>query len=158
MSGVRLYGEMHRFIPIYASWMGARVTETPVRHHARQFGKSKYGLERIFKVLLDLAVMKFMERHLVKPIHVFGGFGLIAIVLSFAAFACAIALKIFHHDSLIQTPLPLLAAMLFLIGCMSILMGLLAEIMMRTYFESQGSRPYLIRARHDFDRTPSCVE
>src|SRR5262249_60036640 len=68
MDGVRLYGEMHRFIPIYASWMGARVVELPVKHHARQFGKSKYGLERIFKVLLDLTVMKFLESYLVKPI------------------------------------------------------------------------------------------
>jgi dolichol-phosphate mannosyltransferase len=151
MDGVRLYGEMHRFIPIYASWMGARVVELPVKHHARQFGKSKYGLERIFKVLLDLAVMKFLGDYLVKPIYVFGGFGLSSIVLSFAVLAWAIGLKLFTGLSLIQTPLPLLAAMLFLIGCVSVLMGLLAEIMMRTYFESQGSRPYLIRSRYNFE-------
>jgi len=152
MQGVRLYGEMHRFIPIYASWMGARVVELPVKHHARQFGKSKYGLERIFKVLLDLTVMKFLESYLVKPIYVFGGFGLVALLTSFLVLAWAIALKLFAATSLIQTPLPLLAAMLFLIGCVSILMGLLAEIMMRTYFESQGSRPYLIRDSHNFER------
>jgi len=152
MHGVRLYGEMHRFIPIYASWMGARVVELPVKHHARKFGKSKYGLERIFKVLLDLTVMKFLESYLVKPIYVFGGFGLTAIVGAFAVLAWAIGLRLFAGTSLIQTPLPLLAAMLFLIGCISVLMGLLAEIMMRTYFESQGRAPYLIRNRHNFER------
>src|SRR5690349_4854610 len=146
MRGVRLYGEMHRFIPIYASWRGARVVELPVGHAARRFGKSKYGLNRIFKVLLDLMVLKFLEDYLVKPIYVFGGFGMFAIVLSFITLAVAIGLKLFAHTSLIQTPLPLLAAMLFLMGCMSILLGLLAEIMTRTYFESQGSRPYTVRA------------
>ncbi len=80
---VRLYGEMHRFVPIYASWMGARVCEIPVRHHARKFGKSKYGLERILKVMLDLVVVKFLDRYLVKPIYVFGGFGLLSLLISF---------------------------------------------------------------------------
>ncbi len=145
MSGVRLYGEMHRFIPIYASWRGARVVEMPVGHAARRYGKSKYGLNRIFKVILDLMVLKFLESYLVKPIYVFGGFGMFAIACSFVTLAGAVALKIFAHTSLIQTPLPLLAAMLFLMGCMSILLGLLAEIMTRTYFESQGGRPYAVR-------------
>ena len=145
MENLRLYGEMHRFIPIYASWMGARVIEVPVRHHARQFGRSKYGLSRVVKVLLDLAVVKFLEHFLVKPIYLFGGFGMAAIAASFGALGWAIALKLFDGTSLILTPLPLLAAMLFLIGCMSILMGLLAEMVMRTYFESQSRRPYLIR-------------
>ena len=74
---MRLYGEMHRFIPIYASWMGAKVTELPVRHHPRRFGQSKYGLERIVKVVLDLIVVKFLDRYFVKPIYVFGGFGIV---------------------------------------------------------------------------------
>ena len=74
-AGLRLYGEMHRFVPIYASWMGAKVVEIPVRHHARRFGQSKYGLERTFKVVLDLLVVKFFSRYLAKPIYVFGGFG-----------------------------------------------------------------------------------
>lgn len=150
MEGVRLYGEMHRFIPIYAHWMGARVAEVPVRHHARQFGHSKYGLERIFKVLLDLTVVKFLDRYLVKPIYVFGGFGLSAIALSFVIMAIAIVLRLFFGVSLVQTPLPLLGAMLFLMGCMSILMGLMAEILMRTYFESQGRFPYRVRERVNF--------
>lgn len=151
MSNVRLYGEMHRLIPIYASWMGAKVIEMPVRHHARQFGQSKYGLGRIVKVLLDLAVVKFLENYLVKPIYVFGGFGMLSVALSFMVIAWAIALKVFGGTSLIQTPLPLLAAMLFLIGCISMLMGLLAEMVMRTYFESQGRRPYLVRQHINFD-------
>ncbi len=145
LNGVRLYGEMHRFIPIYASWRGARVVEIPVGHHARRFGQSKYGLNRIFKVVLDLLVLKFLESYLVKPIYVFGGFGLASVAGSFVVLTWAIALKLFAHTSLILTPLPLLAAMLFLIGCISVLLGLLAEIMSRTYFESQGSRPYLVR-------------
>lgn len=150
LADVRLYGEMHRFIPIYASWMGAKVVEIPVGHAARQFGRSKYGLNRIFKVLLDLAVLKFLESYLVKPIYVFGGFGLAALASSFLVLAWALGLKFFGDTSLIQTPLPLLAAMLFLIGCISVLMGLLAEIMIRTYFESQGSRPYLVRKLTNF--------
>ncbi len=145
MQGVRLYGEMHRLIPVYASWMGARVIEMPVRHHARAHGKSNYGISRVQKVLLDLMVAKFLELYLVKPIYVFGGFGIASMIGAFAALTWALALKFFGHTSLIQTPLPLLAAMLFLIGCISILMGLLAEIMMRTYFESQGRKPYHFR-------------
>lgn len=151
MSNVRLYGEMHRFIPIYASWMGARVVEVPVHHNARRFGRSKYGLDRIVKVVLDLLVLKFLENYLVKPIYVFGGFGLLSGFASFLVVSWAIGLKLFTGLSLIQTPLPLLAAMLFLIGCVSMLMGLLAEMMMRTYFESQGGRAYLIRDRVNFE-------
>jgi len=151
LAGVRLYGEMHRFIPIYASWMGAKVVEIPVGHAARQFGYSKYGLNRIFKVLLDLTVLKFFESYLVKPIYVFGGFGMAALALSFVVLGWALYLKIFIGKSLILTPLPLLAAMLFLIGCMSVLMGLLAEILMRTYFESQSVRPYLVRRTFNVD-------
>ena len=145
MSGIRLYGEMHRLIPVYASWMGARVVEAPVRHHARAFGRSHYGLGRAYKVLLDLITAKFLSVYLVKPIHVFGGVGLLSVLASFAVLALAILLKLLRGTSLIQTPLPLLAAMLFLMGCGSVLMGLLAEIMIRTYFESQDRRPYRLR-------------
>lgn len=150
IQGVRLYGEMHRFIPIYASWFGARVVEVPVRHHARQFGKSKYGLNRMFKVVLDLIVVKFLDRYLVKPIYVFGGFGLFSLASSFLVLVWAIGLKLLANTSLIQTPLPLLAALLALIGVNSILLGLVAEIQMRTYFESQDRVPYLIRDRLNF--------
>ena len=145
VSGVRLYGEMHRFIPIYAEWQGARITELPVAHHARQFGASNYGLERIFKVVLDLLVVMFLRRYFAKPIYLFGGFGLISIIASFATIALAILLRFAAHISLIQTPLPLLAALLFLVGIISILLGLVAEMLVRTYYESQGARAYLVR-------------
>ena len=148
--GVRLYGEMHRFLPIYAKWMGARVIEIPVRHHPRQFGKSKYGLKRIFKVLLDLLVIKFLDRYMTKPIYIFGGFGLFSMACSFVVLSWALYLRLFEGVSLILTPLPLLAAMAFLIACISILMGLLAEIVVRTYFESQGRPPFLVRELTNF--------
>lgn len=145
LDGVRLYGEMHRFVPIYASWMGARITEIPVTHHPRLFGSSKYGLERIVKVVLDLIVIKFLDRHLVKPIYVFGGFGLFSISISLVSGCWALALKLFENMSLIQTPLPLLATMTFITGVMCILLGLVSEILVRTYFESQSKRSYRIR-------------
>jgi dolichol-phosphate mannosyltransferase len=148
--GARLYGEMHRFIPVYASWMGARVTELPVRHHVRRFGRSKYGLERIAKVLLDLLVVKFLDSYFVKPIYVFGGFGILSLALSVAAFTLMMYWKLFKGIAMILTPLPMLTAMTFLVGCMSILMGLLAEILVRTYFESQGQAAYKVRELINF--------
>ena len=150
IKGVRLYGEMHRFIPIYASWMGAKVTEIPVRHHARRFGQSNYGLERIFKVVLDLMVVKFLDKYLVKPIYVFGGFGILSILASFAAAFYMLYLKFAEGISMIQTPLPVFCAMTFLVGIMSILIGLLAEIVVRTYFESQGRDTYFVRELINF--------
>jgi glycosyltransferase involved in cell wall biosynthesis len=153
IKGVRLYGEMHRFIPIYAAWQGARVTELPVRHHPRQFGKSKYGLERIVKVILDLMVVKFLDRHFVKPIYVFGGFGVFSFALAGLAGLYMLYLKFFEGLSMIQTPLPLLSAMGFLVGVMSLLMGLLAEMLVRIYFESQNRSPYLVRDLTNFDET-----
>lgn len=145
VKGVRLYGEMHRFIPIYASWEGGRVTEIPVNHFPRIHGHSKYGLERIVKVLLDLLLVKFLSKYATKPIYVFGGFGLIGIAISFLAGLYALYLKFFAGISFISTPLPLLVVLTFVTGIMSILMGLIAEIIMRTYYESQGKQVYLVR-------------
>jgi glycosyltransferase involved in cell wall biosynthesis len=145
IKGVRLYGEMHRFIPIYASWQGAKVAQIPVRHHARKFGKSKYGLERIFKVILDLMVVKFLERYLAKPIYVFGAFGAFSLIISGLSGLYMLFLKFVEGISMGRTPLPLLTAMFFLIGVVSILMGLLAEIVVRVYFEAQKLTPYVIR-------------
>jgi len=147
---VRLYGEMHRFIPIYAAWMGACVHEMPVRHHPRKFGKSKYGLERVAKVILDLLVVKFLDRYLVKPIYVFGGFGLLSLAISGLICLFMIWLKFVEDVSMIQTPLPILAAMTLLIGVLSLLMGILAEMMVRTYFESSGRRSYSVRETINF--------
>lgn len=148
---VRLYGEMHRFIPIYASWVGAKVTEIPVRHHARRFGKSNYGINRVAKVLLDLMVVKFLDRYLVKPIYIFGGFGFLSLAASVLVLLTIVYLRVFEGISMILTPLPLLAAITFLVGIMSILLGLLAEVVVRTYFESQSRTIYSVRSRINFE-------
>jgi len=144
---VRLYGEMHRFIPIYAAWQGARWTELEVNHRPRLHGVSKYGLNRIFKVVLDLAFIVFMERYFTKPGYVFGGFGVVCFGSALASGLFAVILKLFAATSFISTPLPLLTVTFFLTGVMSVLMGLLAEMQVRTYYESQNRRPYGIKQR-----------
>jgi glycosyltransferase involved in cell wall biosynthesis len=151
LEGVRLYGEMHRFIPIFATWQGAKVTELEVNHRARTAGKTKYGLGRTFNVVLDLILIRFFQRYAQRPIHLFGRIGLVSILLSFLSFAGMLFFKylypiVFHGESksFIQTPLPLLAVMFFLGGVQSILMGVLAEMVMRTYYESQSKTTYLL--------------
>lgn len=153
IKGVRLYGEMHRFIPIYASWMGANVTQMPVRHHPRKFGKSNYGLERVVKVILDLIVVKFLDKHFVQPIYLFGAFGITCMFVGTLAGLYAVFLRLFEGVSLIQTPLPLLSVFLISTGFISILLGLIAELLVRTYFESQGRSAYLVRDRYNFEET-----
>lgn len=143
---VRLYGEMHRFVPIYASWQGARVTEMVVEHHARMRGKSNYGFERIIKVVLDMIVVKFLSSYSTKPIYVFGGFGLFALFMSAFTFTWMIYLKIIGYADFVQTPLPLVTVMFLLVGCLSVLLGLVAELSIRTYYESQDKRTYSIKA------------
>ena len=145
LKNIKLYGEMHRFIPIYARWIGARVSEIPVRHFPRGSGSSKYGISRIFKVILDLMVVKFLLSYSQKPIYVFGGMGLLMILGAFLAGLYAIYLKYFRGTSFILTPLPLLCVFLLLSGLLSILMGFLAEILTRTYYESQGKPTYQIK-------------
>ncbi|MFD2234500.1 glycosyltransferase family 2 protein [Phaeospirillum tilakii] len=152
LEGVRLYGEMHRFVPIYASWQGARVTELPVRHHPRRFGQSKYGLERIGKVLLDLMLVKFMGDFTTKPIYVFGAAGLFSLALGVLSFLYACGLKLFEGVSFILTPLPLLSVFATLMGMMFVLLGFLAEMLVRVYYEAQGKPTYLIRDSINFDR------
>jgi glycosyltransferase involved in cell wall biosynthesis len=145
LKNIRLYGEMHRFIPIYAQWIGARVSEIPVRHFSRGSGSSKYGISRVFKVILDLMVVKFLLSYSQKPIYVFGGLGLLMILGGFFSGGFAIYLKLFKEVSFILTPLPLLCVLLLMLGFLSILMGFLAEIMTRTYYESQGKPTYQIK-------------
>jgi len=146
LKDVRLYGEMHRFIPIYASWEGGKVAELPVRHHPRVAGRSKYGLGRVIKVMLDLMVVKFFDRHMTKPIYVFGGFGLAFLAVSFASGVYALWLKFVEDISFIITPLPMLVTLTFITGVMSLLMGLLAEIVVRTYYESQSKKTYVVKS------------
>ena len=145
LQDVKLYGEMHRFIPIYASWAGARVAEIPVTHHPRIHGQSKYGLNRIFKVVLDLITVKFLSSYATKPIYVFGGAGFLSIFLSMLAGSWAVYLKLIGYADFIQTPLPLLTVTLFMLGVQIILMGLLAEMIMRTYHESQDKATFTVR-------------
>jgi glycosyltransferase involved in cell wall biosynthesis len=151
IKNVRLFGEMHRFIPIYASWEGAAIDEIPVNHRPRQFGKSKYGLERTVKVVLDLIVIAFMDRFLGKPIYLFGGFGILNFFVAFLAVTAALVLKVTGLRSLIETPLPLLAVMTFITGTMCILMGLLAEMLIRVYYETHRKRIYIVKEADEGD-------
>lgn len=151
LQDVRLYGEMHRFIPIYASWAGARVTEIPVDHHARTMGKSKYGLSRTIKVIFDLITIKFLATYQTKPLYVFGSFGMLAFFVSLIAGIWALALKFGYGVSFILTPLPLITVVLLAISIQFFLMGLLAELLVRTYHESQDKPIYAVREKIGFD-------
>jgi glycosyltransferase involved in cell wall biosynthesis len=150
LQDVSVYGEMHRFIPINAAWAGARVTEIPVEHHARTMGKSKYGLSRTVKVIFDLMTIKFMASYQTKPIYVFGSFGMLAFAISLLGGLYAIFLKIFHKADFVQTPLPILSIVMFAVGVQFLLMGLLAEMLVRTYHESQAKAIYAVRERLGF--------
>jgi glycosyltransferase involved in cell wall biosynthesis len=161
MQDVHLYGEMHRFIPIYAAWHGARVTEMVVRHHPRRAGTTKYGLGRVPNVFLDLLLVRFLWQYGTKPLHIFGKFGLLNFALSALCFALMLYFKFFGDKTFIQTPLPQLSVMFFLIGGQAILMGFLAEVLMRTYHEAAGRPTYVLRERYRdgvknrADRSPS---
>lgn len=145
LEDVNLYGEMHRFVPIFASMRGGKVAEVVVHHNARQFGESKYGMGRVLKVVLDLLVVKFLTDFHSKPIYVFGGFGLFCFALSLMSGLWALYIRFVEGTSFILTPLPLLVVMTFVVGVLSIFLGLLAELLIRIYFESQNKRPYYIR-------------
>jgi glycosyltransferase involved in cell wall biosynthesis len=154
LADVHLYGEMHRFIPIYASWSGARVTEIPVEHHARTMGESKYGLSRTIKVIFDLMTIKFMASYQTKPLYVFGWAGLLTLVASFLCAVFAFLMKFAswpHHADFIQTPLPVLTMVMLVLGIQFFLMGLLAEMQVRTYHESQQKSVYAVRERIGFE-------
>jgi glycosyltransferase involved in cell wall biosynthesis len=154
VEGVGLYGEMHRFIPVYAAYRGARVTEIEVTHHPRRAGKSKYGIERTLKVLLDLIVVKFFGSYVNKPIYLFGSVGCFSLLAAFLALSASVVFKLLPrtnwygvevHKDFVQTPLPVLGSLFAILGVFLILQGLMAEMVMRTYYESQGKRVYLIR-------------
>src|SRR5947209_1912570 len=146
---VKLYGEMHRFIPIYAAWVGARVTEIPVSHYKRTMGRSKYGLTRTFKVMLDLMTIKFMASYHTKPIYIFGMFGFSSFIISVIAGMWALIRKL-GGESFIRNPLLVIAIVMFAVGVQFILMGLLAEMLVRTYHESQAKPVYAVRERIGF--------
>src|SRR3989454_1868380 len=154
LEDVQLFGEMHRFIPIYASWAGARVAEIPGEPHSRTMGQSKYGLSRTVKVVFDLMTIKFMASYQTKPLYVFGWVGLMTFALSFVCAVFAFLMKYAnwpHHADFIQTPLPVLAMVMLVLGIQFFLMGLLAEMQVRTYHESQAKAIYAVRERIGFE-------
>lgn len=145
---IRLYGELHRFIPVLAAEAGAKIIEVPVRHHARTKGQSKYGIDRTFRVVLDLLLMKFMLRYLHRPLHAFGGVGLWMLVPGVGVLGYLTALKIMG-ESIGGRPLLLLGIMLVLMGAQLIGMGLLGEILIRIYHEPEGRDQYRLRPPPD---------
>ena len=150
IKGFRLYGEMHRFIPAYADSFGARIVEMPVKHHPRIHGKAKYGLERTMKVLLDLFTVKFLSSWADKPIYLFGGTGMVLSGVSLLVLLFLAIRRIFWGVSVMASPLFMMAIMVLILGFQSILMGLIAELLARTYHESQGKTVYHIREKINF--------
>jgi glycosyltransferase involved in cell wall biosynthesis len=145
LEGFRLYGEMHRFIPAYAGGVGARIVEVPVRHRPRMHGKAKYGLERTFKVILDLFTVKFLISFANKPIYLFGGLGILLDLASLVVLVVLGVRRILYNEHLVRSPLLQMVVMLFILGMQSIMLGLIAELLARTYHESQAKLTYTIR-------------
>jgi glycosyltransferase involved in cell wall biosynthesis len=147
---LHLYGEMHRFIPAYLAQLGARVTELPVTHHPRVVGRSKYGIGRTFRVLLDLLTVKFFGAYHTRPMHFFGVLGLTCLALAVLSVILMVWQKFDLGVSMIQTPLLPLTALLVLMGFNAMFFGLLGELVMRTYYESQDKRPYQVYSLVNF--------
>lgn len=145
VADLNLYGELHRFLPALAYIEGGRITELPVRHHARRYGKSKYGLGRTFRVLMDLLTIFFMKKFLTKPMYIFGLFGLIAMLFGIGIGIYLTVLKVFYAESIGSRPLLILSVVLILTGVQSFSFGVLAELLMRTYHESQNRPIYRVR-------------
>ena len=145
-----LYGEIHRFIPILASLQGARITQVDVKHHERKFGTSKYGIGRTLRVVSDLLLMIFFQRYRQRPMHLFGVAGLIVFVVGALIDFYMLVLKIAGHD-IWGRPLLLLGVLLTIVGLQIITVGILLEVIMRTYYESQNKKPYTIRKIHSFE-------
>ena len=144
---LRLYGEMHRFIPAIANWTGVRLVELKVNHRARVFGTTKYGIGRTLRVVLDLITVRFMQQYLVKPMQVFGLGGLLAGGLGFAICAWLAFERLVFGSPLADRPLLLLGALLIMVGVQLVSLGLVADLLARTYHEAQGKRAYHVRTR-----------
>jgi glycosyltransferase involved in cell wall biosynthesis len=145
LKNVRLYGELHRFIPALASWMGIQVAEVPVEHHARKFGRSKYGLRRTFRVILDLLTVKFLLDYATRPIQIFGLGGMLSLTIGTALGIYLVILRLVYHQGLRDRPLLLLVILLIVLGVQLITMGLLGEMVVRTYHETQSKPIYMIK-------------
>lgn len=150
LTGFRLYGEMHRFIPAYASSVGAKIIEIPVRHHPRKFGKAKYGLERTLKVTLDLFTVKYLISYSQKPIYIFGSVGVGLIAISVLDVVYLILRRLLVGEHMIRSPLLQMGTMLFVMGFNSILLGLIAEQLTRTYHEAQSKPTYTLLKKLNF--------
>jgi len=147
LGGFRLYGEMHRFIPAYAGAVGAKIIEVPVQHYPRRLGRTKYGLERTIKVLLDLFTVKFLISYANKPIYLFGGAGMALILPSLFVLAVLLFRRLTENVSVTRSPLFQTSTMLIILGAQAILMGLIAELLIRTYHESQAKPTYSVRRK-----------
>jgi glycosyltransferase involved in cell wall biosynthesis len=152
-----LYGELHRFIPVLAKLQGARITQVDVKHHARRFGKSKYGIGRTFRVLSDLVLMVFFRKYLQKPMHLFGTIGFVSLGLGLLINLYLLFLKILGHD-IWGKPLLILGLIFLLGGIQLITIGILAEIAVRTYFESQNKKTYQVRKVYHKEKVRETLE
>jgi len=151
LEGINLYGEMHRFVPALASQVGAKVTEIPVQHHPRLYGKSKYGISRTMRVVLDLMTVKFLLHYSTKPIQLFGKWGVYTLFAGFLSGSATIYMKLFEHMSMNRNPLLILTAFLLFMGVQFIVLGLLGELNARTYYEAQGKPIYVVREKLNFE-------
>lgn len=151
LDGINLYGEMHRFVPALASQVGAKVAELPVKHHPRLRGKSKYGISRTMRVILDLMTVKFLLSYSTKPIQLFGKWGIYTLFAGFLSGMGTVYMKIFEHTSMNRNPLLILTAFLLFTGVQFIVLGLLGELNARTYHEAQGKPIYVVRERINFE-------
>jgi glycosyltransferase involved in cell wall biosynthesis len=150
IKGISLYGEMHRFIPIYCYWKGGKISEVPVRFNERVHGDSHYGIGRTIRVMLDLILMKFFDKFMQRPIHFFGGIGFFSFTAGGLTGIISVILKIFFSTDFVATPLPILSVFFIFIGILFILMGVIAEVLMRTYYESQNKDPFIIKEKINF--------
>jgi len=144
IKGTKLYGEMHRFVPVYAAWQGGKVTEIAVKHEPRKYGKSNYGAGRILRVLLDLVVVIFLHRYMNRPMHFFGAWGFWMLVLGVLGGILLVTLRISGMSAPFES-FPILVALLILVGVQLVLFGVVSEVLMRTYYESQNKHPYVIK-------------
>jgi len=142
LNGYHLYGEMHRFLPAFAAQVGAKIVEVPVKHHPRRYGQSKYGLGRTGKVILDLFTVKFLNHYAQHPIYLFGSVGIVLVLLSFLLLSYLLVGKFFYGLSMISSPLLLMSTMFVILGVQSIFLGLISELLVRTYHESQDKPTY----------------
>lgn len=147
---VLLYGEMHRFIPAYTAWHGGKIAEIVVNHRPRINGKTNYGIARTFYVLLDLVVVKFLSKYMNKPMHFFGGLGFVSLGFGLFAGILSVFLKIIHSRDFVETPLPIFSALFIIVGVVLVAMGVISEMIMRVYYESQGKTPYNVRETINF--------